>query len=272
MVQLFKGKKYYWIGSLLVLFLLMFQNTVLALKVPAPPKAGNYVVDRSELLTKEEKGEINRLGRTLEQETTAELAVLVIPSLEGEVLEEYSLKVLRNWGIGKRDKNNGMLLLVATEDRKVRIEVGYGLEGAVSDAKAGDILANYAIPYFKKSEMSEGILYTYMAMVGAVASEYNVKIDGTENAVPYEQKESDIWDWDSPLVEFLLYLPYILLFLYLIVWFIFNPDEISKEDNSAKKTRGASGSDTDSDNDSDDDDDSDSGGGSGGGGGASSSW
>lgn len=195
-----------------VLFLIFFLlgNIAVALSVPTPPPGNTYVVDSGNMLSQTEVGQINDMGTRLKKATTAELAVLTINSLDGENIDEYGLKVLRTWGLGQKDKNNGMLLLISKEDRRVRIEVGYGLEGALNDAKAGQLLDSYAIPYFKDGEMAKGIVNTYIAMAGVVAKEYNVKLEGTENAI---NKSTDA-DGDDDLLFYGAFLIILLVFLW----------------------------------------------------------
>ncbi|WP_244310329.1 TPM domain-containing protein [Leptospira noumeaensis] len=92
-----------------------------------------------------------------EKQTSNQVAILVVRSLEGEILEEYSLKVAEHWRLGQKNKDNGVLILLSIEDRKVRIEVGYGLEGILTDAYCNRVIRNTMIPYFKSGEYVEGI-------------------------------------------------------------------------------------------------------------------
>ena len=99
--------------------------------IPPRPSAGSgiYVQDYAGVINDTDKQKILSIGQDLDNKTTAQVAVLTIDSLEGESIEDYSLAVLRNWGVGNKEKNNGVLTVVAVKDRKSRIEVGYGLEG-----------------------------------------------------------------------------------------------------------------------------------------------
>ncbi|WP_244241406.1 TPM domain-containing protein [Leptospira perdikensis] len=92
-----------------------------------------------------------------EEKTSNQVAILVIRSLEGDILEEYSLKVTEEWRLGQKNQDNGVLILLSTEDRKVRIEVGYGLEGILTDAYCNRLIRNTMIPYFKSGEYEKGI-------------------------------------------------------------------------------------------------------------------
>jgi uncharacterized protein len=95
---------------------------------------------------------------TLQKTTGAQLAVAVIPSLDGRPLEDYANQLFNTWGVGTKKKNDGVLILVAMSDRKMRIEVGYGLEGVLPDGLCGDIIRNQMRPAFKAGNYGEGIL------------------------------------------------------------------------------------------------------------------
>jgi len=116
------------------------------------------------------------VGKELEDKTTAQVTAVIIDSLQGITIEEYAVELFRRWGIGQKGKDNGVLLLVAINDRQMRIEVGYGLEGAIPDGKAGRIRDEYIIPYFKEGDYSKGIYYGYLALAKEVAKEYNVEL------------------------------------------------------------------------------------------------
>ena len=175
-------KKYTWttiLSALFVTIVLFWGNlSAFALDVPSPPKNG-YILDQTRTLTKEDVQKMNRMGFELQQKTKAQIAVLIIPTLDGEDVTEYANKVFRSWGIGEKDKNNGILFLIALKDKQMRIEVGYGLEGAINDAKAGQILDDYAIPYFKQGQIGKGVVNTYAILVGEAAKEYGITIDGS---------------------------------------------------------------------------------------------
>lgn len=177
------GKTYRWTAicsGLLVAILLFFNSlSVLALDVPNPPKNG-YVLDQTQTLTKEELHSMNRMGFELQKKTKAQIAVLMIPTLDGEDISDYANRVFRTWGIGDKEKNNGILFLIALKDKQMRIEVGYGLEGAINDAKAGQILDDYTIPQFKQGHIGTGVVNTYAVLVGETAKEYGVTIDGSQ--------------------------------------------------------------------------------------------
>lgn len=152
---------------------------VLALALLAPsasalevPFLSGRVNDDARLL---DPGAAARLEQTLkahEAKTGQQVVVLTIPSLEGEVLEDFSLKVSRTWKLGRTGKNDGILLLISKNDRKMRIETGYGLEGALPDALCGRIIRDEIVPRFRENDFSGGISAGVDAILAAIAGDY----------------------------------------------------------------------------------------------------
>ncbi len=99
------------------------------------------------------KSSIEELCIKVRNETGAEIGVAVISDLQGITIEEYAVKLFKKWGVGKADKDNGVLLLVSMQERKVRIEVGYGLEGVITDLEAGNIINDIIVPRFKAKRL-----------------------------------------------------------------------------------------------------------------------
>ncbi len=128
-----------------------------ALEAAFPSPSGS-VNDFVGVLDSSARAELTTLIRDTEQQTTAEIAVAVVSSLDGMTVEEYASRLFREWGVGRKAKDNGVLVLVATVDRKMRIEVGYGLEPVLPDGLAGEIIRNDFLPAFKTNHYSEGIL------------------------------------------------------------------------------------------------------------------
>lgn len=121
------------------------------------PVAGKRVYDGAALLDSEIASQLESEIHEIELKTTAEVAVVTVSSLEGKTIEEYANELYNRWGLGKQDTNNGVLFLVALNERRARIEVGYGLEPLITDSKAGLILDRDVIPEFKKGDYSLGI-------------------------------------------------------------------------------------------------------------------
>ena len=120
-----------------------------------------YVNDVADVLSSETEDYIYENSLKLDEATGAQIVVVAIKSLEGRSIEEYSTELFRSYGIGDKEKNNGLLFLFSLEDRQSRIEVGYGLEGALPDGKTGRIQDEYIIPYFRNNNFDEGVRNGY---------------------------------------------------------------------------------------------------------------
>ncbi|MCX6005820.1 MAG: TPM domain-containing protein [Chloroflexi bacterium] len=153
------------------------------------PAYQGFVNDYAGLLTAQGKSQLEAKLTQLEKDTAAEVAVVTIKSLEGDTIEDYAVRLFEKWGIGKKDKNNGVLFLVALDERKMRIEVGYGLEPIITDGRAGRIRDDDVIPSFKKGNYEEGIV------AGANAIEEYIR-KGTPPAPLEENPVKNIFgDW-----------------------------------------------------------------------------
>lgn len=142
------------------------------IQLPPKPAGSVYVQDYAGLLAEDTKREINRVGRLLDQTTKAQIVVVTARSLDGVPIDAYALELLRAWGVGDQTRNNGVVFLISPNDRASRIEVGYGLEGALPDAKTGQIQDELVLPYFKKGDFNGGILNGYLGIARIVAEEY----------------------------------------------------------------------------------------------------
>lgn len=120
------------------------------------PTSDFFVNDFASCLTDEDKNTIQALGEELYKKTKAQVVVVTVQSLGGRDIESYSIGLAREWGIGDKDDDSGVLLLLSTGDRQVRIEVGKGLEGSLTDGKSGRILDSYAVPYLKTATIPQG--------------------------------------------------------------------------------------------------------------------
>jgi uncharacterized protein len=115
------------------------------------------VNDFAAVLDVEARSAFDRRIRALDEQTTIEMAIVTVSSLDGLSIEEYASRLFAAWGIGKKDKDNGVLVLVAPTDRAVRIEVGYGLEGTIPDGLAGDIIRNQFVPESRAGRFAAGL-------------------------------------------------------------------------------------------------------------------
>jgi len=143
----------------------LFSCEVLAADVPA---LTGRVVDGAGVLSAPARARIEAALRAHEERTTDQVAVLTVPALGGESIEGYAERVFKAWKLGRADRDNGVLLVVATGDRRLRIEVGYGLEGALTDGKAGEIIRAALTPRFKQGDYDGGIEAGIAAIIGAL--------------------------------------------------------------------------------------------------------
>ena len=160
---------------------------------PNFPEYQGFVNDYAGLLSPAVKTQLDAKLSQLEMDTTAEVAVVTVKSLEGDSVDDYAVRLFEKWKIGKKDKDNGVLFLVALDDRKMRIEVGYGLEPLITDGRAGRIRDNDVIPRFKEDDYEGGI-------TAGVASIEKYIRDGTPPA-PLEENpvRSALGDWINVL-------------------------------------------------------------------------
>lgn len=155
------------------------------------PQPTGYVVDQAGLIESSDKENIENWIRQLQEKTTAQVAVVTVPTTGGVPVEDYAVKLFERFAIGQKGKDNGVLLLVASQDRAMRIEVGYGLEGVLTDAKSSAIINTLIVPEFKAGQFSAGIAKGAWAIVREVAAEYNTEISGAPN-VPMPVEENPV--------------------------------------------------------------------------------
>ena len=139
------------------------------------PALTGRVVDQARVLSQSTKDELETLLATHENNTTNQVVVVTIESLGNAQIEEYSIELARRWGIGQKGKDNGVVLVVAPNDKQVRIEVGYGLEGTLTDALSSSIINYYIIPEFKKGDIQNGIKMGTQKIIALLDGDEGVK-------------------------------------------------------------------------------------------------
>lgn len=177
------GKRKAWRPLTLALLLLLAFPLLTAFQVPSNP-GDDFAFDATGTLSPATRQTIRQVNTQIAG-TGAQVVVCMISSLGNDSIEDAALDVFRSWGIGDRTKNNGVLLLIAKEDRKLRIEVGYGLEGAIPDSVADRIIRNVIAPEFREEDYDGGVLSGFNAIVTLVAQEYGLEIDA-DGYVPVE--------------------------------------------------------------------------------------
>lgn len=194
---------------ILLISLFCVNCSVLAQEATFPSYRG-YINDFANIIEPGELQKLNGLAVALEQKTTAEIAVVTLKTTKPYDVQDYSVRLFEKWKIGKAGKDNGLLILVAVEDRKGWITTGYGLEGAIPDAEASRIYNKIMVPYFKKGEFSKGILAGSIALVDLTAREYNVNIED----LPDLSKQYVEPVQESPLASFIQSLFTLLFFIF----------------------------------------------------------
>jgi uncharacterized protein len=155
-----------------------------------------YVYDEAGVISDSLKNEIISVNRKIEAESGAQIVVAVVENIEGSTgTEEYANELFEKWQIGDSEQDNGILMLVAMEERAMRLEIGYGLEGAIPDGRAGDIRDEYILPYFSQEDYNTGIRNGFYALAGEVAEEYGITdLDISEpEATPASQDANPIF-------------------------------------------------------------------------------
>lgn len=156
-------------GKVLLLLLISFVSQA---QPPIPGHGGYWVHDDAHILSAQTKSELENLLKEERDTTSNQIAVLTIPSLEGDDMANYAVKVFEKWKLGQTKKNNGVLFVIAPNDRKVRIEVGYGLEGVLTDALASRIIRNEVAPFFKSNNFDAGVKAGTIAIIQTIEGEY----------------------------------------------------------------------------------------------------
>jgi len=153
----------------------------------AMPQPTGFVTDSAGVLDRGTKTKLENFLRSFEKQTGVEVAVATVSSLDEQPIEDYAVELYKKWGIGKKGKDNGVLFLIAPKEKKMRIEVGYGLEGAINDAMAGRIMDTVVLPQFKEGNMSGGIAMGTLSIVDAVVTRENLPFDPSKEIAEYEQ-------------------------------------------------------------------------------------
>ena len=181
---------------IVIVYICLHSAFLFALDVP--PLNGP-VNDYARMFTESETQELNTYLYNIDRNSDLQIAVLTIPSLEGESLEDYSIRVAEKWQIGQKGKDSGVILVIAAQDRKLRIEVGYGLEDRITDAQSSRIIRSIIAPHFKQQEYGKGVLLGVKNLAGIALQD--------ESLISEAAKEARRQNDDSiplPLIIFLI--------------------------------------------------------------------
>ncbi len=198
-----------WIPLLVGLALVLVLSAFTSLGVAAlsfPPLSGR-VVDQANIIPAETKSAIEAKLKALEEKTTDQFVVVTLTSLEGTDIADYGVQLGRAWGIGQKDKNNGLLLIVAPNEHKVRFEVGYGLEGTMTDAISSVIIDNAILPRFRANDMPGGIVRGVDDAIQVLSG------DAPEIQTLAERQTGPANSWLSGLVPILMIGVFLIIFV-----------------------------------------------------------
>src|SRR6266852_8430455 len=160
------------LSRLLVLALLLCAAAVAWAALPVPPTPGGRVNAYAGVLSSDERARLEDKLRAREQGSSNQVVVAIFRSLQGESLEDYSIRLAQAWRIGQKGLDNGVIFLVFTEDRKMRLEVGYGLESKLTDALSSQILRQAVAPRFREGKIADGISAGLDAIDQVIAGTY----------------------------------------------------------------------------------------------------
>lgn len=204
----------------LLAWLMLLPSCFAETAVLPPPTEDIYLVDDANMVDPEDRQKILAMGRDLDRATKAQVVVVTINSLGPDSIEDYANRLFRKWGIGDRKKNNGVLLLIAKEDRKFRIEVGYGLEGAITDGYSGSVLDGMKAD-FRSGKYSPAIVAAYGKLTQKAYEAENMTAPenvgaatAATNAASPSSEEDEEWTWP----EILLGVPIGLLLVGALFW------------------------------------------------------
>ncbi len=190
------------------LFLCSFAG---AQELPVPRK---YVEDRANIVSDIAEKGLNGYLQELEQKTGAQMIVLTIDTTGDIPIETYAIELATKWKLGQKGKDNGVLVVVAKDDRAYRIEVGYGLEGVLPDGFCGTVGRSYFVSKFQKGQFSEGIYQGIVVLVNKIAEENGIKITGMPSMADMRKKANEHQNPYLSLLFLLILFPFLLNFLF----------------------------------------------------------
>ncbi|MEP1217340.1 MAG: TPM domain-containing protein [Marinobacter sp.] len=190
--------------TLFVALNLVFQASAVAQSSPEFPELTGRVVDQADMLPQQVEANLSQMLEAHEQATTEQVVVVTLPNLQGYAIEDYGYQLGRHWGIGQEGEDNGALLVVAEDERRIRIEVGYGLEGRLTDATSATIINQIITPAFRQGDFASGIANGAAAMVQVLG--------GEPLAVPERRRSDAGQDKPHPALGILFFIIVLLAF------------------------------------------------------------
>lgn len=207
-------KKIISISVIIAVFLLVFCGCEEQSGYPKPSEKF-FVNDFANVIDDADEEEIYSKAVALQNSTTAQVVVVTVDDLNGEEPADYALNLGREWGVGDKEKDNGVVILLSENDREIYIAVGYGLEGALPDSKTGRIIDYYGLEYLKNDDFSKGLLNITNAVIGETYLEYGM--EAPEGYTPISQiKQQDSIE-GSPKQVAISWIAFICVFIVLSI-------------------------------------------------------
>lgn len=195
------------LGLFSLIFHLLF-NPLTALASHIPSSVG-YVNDFAGVLVTEQKNALENLLSNYEKQSGNEIAAAFVKNLNGDDIDDFTVRAFEEWKIGKKNKDNGILLLASIDERRMRIEIGYGLEGEITDSQVGTIIRNIISPEFQKGDYYTGVLNGVLAIKNQIAGSGDLVTDGY-----FPKFRTDkIIDWSSLIIGLAIFSVYIFSYL-----------------------------------------------------------
>lgn len=177
------------------------------------PTSQFFVNDFAEVIEQSAEDEIYSKGAALQEKTTAQVVVVTVDTLDGEDPADYALELGREWGVGQKEEDNGVVILLAKTERQIYIAVGYGLEGALPDSKTGRIIDIYGLDYLKNNDFSNGLLEIFKAVVNEVYIEYGEEPEEGYTAIEDTNEETLEEYGARVLVSWVIMIAVVILFI-----------------------------------------------------------
>ena len=167
------------------------------------PRQTGYIVDTVDAIDAQTEGRLTRAIKELDQKTGAQLAIVVVSTVQPFSIEDYTIRLAEKWKVGQKGKDTGVIFVIAVNDRQARIEVGYGLEGRIPDSVAAEVAQKHFVPYFRENKFSEGILQASYAIMHLIAREFGVELTGVPK--PEAQRRGSRWGFMGGLIMLILF-------------------------------------------------------------------
>lgn len=197
--------------TLIVTLLAILSTTIVCYSKTDLPMPSHYVEDYANIINESDEHSLNGVLQELEQKTGTQYIILTVESTGGLPIEQFSIELAEKWKLGQAGKDNGMLFTIAKGDRKYRFEVGYGLEGFITDAYCGRVGREILVPYLKKGNYSRGIYEANLQIVQKIANQGGITLTGMPKLTPLPAERKRTGPPCCSLLPFLLIIIFLLL-------------------------------------------------------------